>query len=372
MSTFLREELGVKPLLVGNSDHGHNRSGYPIVAGTSLLDVVDGHVYWQHPRYLTGAGGQRTGFDIPNTPMVDDPLRSTVVQLSRSAVAGKPYTVSEVNHPFPNEYACEGLPILAAYAAMQDWDGVFAYTLAHREIVGADPVVAGHFDFAHDPVKMSQMAAGALLFLRGDVRPAARTVGRSYTREQVIESIRLPWSEQPYFTPGFPLALPLQHAMRVTSFDGPATGRFEAPSDPPLRSDTDELAWVSGAKGSGLVTINTARSQALIGFCRGRQETTANLAVAVEVPFCAITLHALDDKPIAESERLLLTATARLANSGMALAIAYLAQGKGWIKSGHEAARPLKRLCGRQISAAARGASSTGMPESPADLLVVV
>ena len=83
----------------------------------------------------------RAGFEIPNTPMVNDPLHSTVVQLSRSAVAGKPYTVSEVNHPFPNEYACEGIPILAAYAALHDWDGMFWYTLAHDD-AGRRPAAA--------------------------------------------------------------------------------------------------------------------------------------------------------------------------------------------------------------------------------------
>ena len=34
-----------------------------------------------------------------------------------------------------------------------------------------EPAVLGHFDFAKEPVKMSQLAAGALAFLRGDVRP---------------------------------------------------------------------------------------------------------------------------------------------------------------------------------------------------------
>lgn len=57
--------------------------------------------------------------------MVNDPLHSTVVELSRSAVGGKPYIVSEVKHPFPAEFAAEGIPILAAYAAFQDWDGIF-------------------------------------------------------------------------------------------------------------------------------------------------------------------------------------------------------------------------------------------------------
>jgi hypothetical protein len=63
-----------------------------------------------------------------NTPVVNDPLHSTVVKLTRSAFAGKPFLVSEVNHPRPNEFLSEMIPILAAYSAFQDWDGVFFYS----------------------------------------------------------------------------------------------------------------------------------------------------------------------------------------------------------------------------------------------------
>lgn len=318
MAKFLREELGVKALLLGNSDHGHSRTGYPQLLGTSLLDVVDGHVYWQHPSYQTDPQtGRQTGFTIANTPMVDAPFSSTVVGLSRSAFAGKPYTVSEVNHPFPNEYACEGIPILAAYAAFQDWDGLFWYSLAHQDVVALEAKVGGHFDLAMDPVKMTQLPAGALMFLRGDVRPAARTLTRTYTREQVRESLRLPAKERPYFTPGFPPGLPLQHASRIASLDGPATGTFTGEDANPLRSDTGELAWHFGERATGLVAVDTERSQALIGFVGMNRVRLKNLAVEVQTPFSAITLSALDDRPIAQAEKLLVTATARMANSGM-------------------------------------------------------
>lgn len=315
---FLREELGVKALLAGNSDHSHYRTGYPQLAGTSLLDVVDGHVYWQHPNYQTDPQtGRQTGFTIGNTPMVDDPRSSTVVQLSRSAFAGKPYMVSEVNHPFPSEYACEGIPILAAYGAFQDWDGIFWYTLAHREVTRLEPKVAGHFDLAMDPVKMSQLPVGALMFLRGDVRPAAETIQRTYSREQVIESIRLPARERPYFTPGFPLNLPLEHSSRIATLEGAPTGAFARAGTSPFHSDTGELSWYSGEKGTGLVTIDTERTQALIGFVNAHQIRLKHLSVQTQTPFCALTLSSLDDRSIAKSSKLLLTVTARVANSNM-------------------------------------------------------
>ena len=95
---------------------------------------------------------------------------------------------------------------------------------------------------------MTEMAAGALMFLQFDVKPARQTVERTYSREQVLDAGLLPaglrpGSEQPYFTPGFPLALPLEHEVRIKSFDGPPTAKFTAAEGDPILSDTKELAW---------------------------------------------------------------------------------------------------------------------------------
>ncbi|MGA2501570.1 MAG: hypothetical protein ABSH20_27840, partial [Tepidisphaeraceae bacterium] len=315
MARHLRDAVGVKCPLIGNSDHGHGNACYALLASVSRLDVVDGHVYWQHPRYVSDSTGKRSGFEINNTAMASDPLHSTPVQLSRSAVAGKPYTVSEVNHPFPAEDACEGVPLLAAYAAFQDWDGIFWYTLAHKDIGQMDAKVAGHFDFAFDPVKMTQLPAGALMFLRGDAKPAAQTITRTYSHEQVLDSLRLTGSQGPYFTPGFPPALPLMHAMRIGSFDGPATATFEQVPTDTIVSDTGELSWFN-RRSAGVVAINTPRCQSLVGSVKPGDKT-ANLSVDVSTRFCAVTLTSLDDRPVASSRKLLLNTATRAANTGM-------------------------------------------------------
>ncbi|MGQ9604815.1 MAG: hypothetical protein ACUVTW_01330 [Thermogutta sp.] len=319
MRRLLRAELGVQSLIVGNSDHGHGHSGYPVVAGTSLLDVVDGHVYWQHPAYIRDAETGRTvGFKIPNTPMVVDPLHSTVAQLARTPVAGKPYTVSEVNHPFPHRFACEGIPILAAYGAFQDWDGIFWYTLAHAEIVGTEPRIASHFDLAFDPVKMTQLAACAAAFLRGDVRAAERTVLRSYSAADIRESIRSKnrWEFAPFFTPGLSAALPLKHAVRVEALESETQIPTETVVDNPILSDTGELAWRTEGKDRGVVAINTPRFQALIGYGRDLPAETDNMQIRLESEFAAITLSAVESTPIADAKELLLTTCGAVANAG--------------------------------------------------------
>jgi hypothetical protein len=85
----------------------------------------------------------------------------------------------------------------------------------------------------------------------------------------------------------------------------------------PVRSDTGELAWYTAGEKKGAVTVKTARTEALVGFVKAALADLAHLAAAVEPEFCAITLSALDEKPIAAAGRLLLTAGARAAYTDM-------------------------------------------------------
>jgi hypothetical protein len=306
LASYLKETLKVRAPLIATADHSHSGSSYPLLASTSQLDIVDGHTYWQHP----GPRG------IPNTPMVNAPLQSTVVELSRTAFAGKPYTVSEVNHPFPNDYASEGIPILAAYAALQDWDGIFWYTFEPKASREWKPMVGDPFDISHNPVKMPQLAAGALMFVRGDVHPSVQSVLRSYSPRDVQDSLRLPATERPYFTPGFPLSLPLMHISRIASLNARQAGKIEAVGADPIVSDTRELVWATSKEKGGLVTVDTERSQAVIGFLNAHTKELHNIIPQINNRFACLTLSALDGRPIARSSHLLLTTGAGVGNTG--------------------------------------------------------
>ncbi|MGH9557113.1 MAG: hypothetical protein ACRD2Y_14945 [Terriglobales bacterium] len=177
--------------------------------------------------------------------------------------------------------------------------------------------VGDPFDISLDPVRMTQMAAGALMFLRGDIRPARQTVERTYSREQVLDSARLPRSEQPYFTPGFPLALPLQHGTRIRSLEGTPALQWPSVNSNPIVSDTRELVWQTSPEKGGLVTVETDRTQALVGFVQANRMALRNLSADVSNRFAAIVVTSLDSKPLAQSARMLLTAGSRVANTNM-------------------------------------------------------
>jgi hypothetical protein len=143
-------------------------------------------------------------------------------------------------------------------------------------------------------------------------------VARSYTAKQVYDSMILPAATQaPYFTPGFPLDLPLEHEVRISSLDGPGTQRFsEAPVPDPIVSDTGQLAWYTSNGRDGLVTMDAARTQGLVGFVRANGKAVSHVKADVENRFCTIWLTSMDRKPIAESSRMLLVAGGRVENTG--------------------------------------------------------
>jgi len=156
-----------------------------------------------------------------------------------------------------------------------------------------------------------------MLFLRGDVQPALKTIPRSYPIEQVMEGIRAPFSESPYFTAGFSLSIPLRHTTRIVGFNGQPDQYPQVNKESPIVSDTGELTWHYSPQAKALVTVETERSQALIGFVKDHNTALKNLSAEVDNEFCSIILTSLDGQPISSSERLLLVTTARSGNSGM-------------------------------------------------------
>jgi hypothetical protein len=321
MGAYLRGDLGVRQVILGTSDHNHSMNQVLHVENNTVLDVIDGHVYWQHPRF-PGSAWSRSNWTITNTPMVDAPDHSAPAQLSRSLVKGMPYIVSELNAPFPNDTAAEFIPVTAAYAALQDWDGLFwfDYGGGSTEASWTTGMITSFFSMANDPVKMAQTAVGALMFLRGDVRTAQTLVERHLTHERVVESLRdteVPNDLHPYELSHLPGRLALIHATAIADFHADEPAPREGELDLPegfIVSDTEELVWLEGTS-QGAVLIDTPRIQGYVG--RATSCELPHLAIELETPFAAVQLISLENAPIAESGALLLLAAARVANTGM-------------------------------------------------------
>jgi len=320
MNRFLKEELKVRAPIAGT------------IVGCSTpnlmakLDWVDTHAYWQHPHF-SGRPWDQENWIVENKTMVNE-RGGTVPGLALKRVNGKPHACTEYNHPAPNTYSSEGMLLLAAYAALQDWDAIYAYTYSHTRNDGWDMrKITGFFDIDQHPTKMTTLPAAAALFLRGDVQPAKQCVTVALTTEQETDLLRTAraWSLVDAGNVGVSREAALIHRVAIAA-DGAKLPREavlpnrSATTGDRFVSDTGELVWDVREQNRSVVTINSTRSKAVIGFGGGKRfelgEFTIEPAEGMQNGWSAITLTALDEN-VKSPKRWLLTATGYAENTGM-------------------------------------------------------
>ncbi|MBM4078920.1 MAG: hypothetical protein FJ278_04405 [Planctomycetes bacterium] len=358
--------LGVKVPIASTGALGETA---PSAAAAATLDFIDQHTYWHHPSYpdgrtrLYGAGETEVSpFVTPVNDARSECHMNNVMRTAAVKAAGLPLVNSEWNIPWPNEHRMAGPLFIAAYACLQDWDGILLYaprpikTLAESpEAERCDTAIAV-FDPMFDPSRMATWQAAGTMFLRGDVQAANKLVtivhGENdpfFARTAAIEPHR-----QPHGARYAPFRF-LPFVSRVEScWSGLATprrsdlslqARLDAPRDPNadpqwllrvvqesaraqrvwpehvmrqdvLSSDTGQLAW---AYGDGYFTADAPLSQAAVGRIGGQDIRLSALSVGATTERCAVSATSLDGKPLSASARILLCAGARAQNTDLRL-----------------------------------------------------
>jgi hypothetical protein len=331
MENYLKG-LGVKVPISG-SNHWYNVAAD--VKSNAVLDYIDRHRYWDHPKY-----GYGTDIVFEDQPMVKFPEEALPNNFAYYRVAGMPFVISEWNCCFPNEYRAEGPMIMAAYAALQDWDAVLQFSFAAG---GWGKVMQDNFDIGAWPQVFAEWPAAALLFYRGDVAKAKQVLTESLLPQDVFGSIR---EDNPIFNePLLPLVTGSQinfvDSIQQASADNPSPilEKYVDLENQCLTSDTGQLKWDWG---QGMFKIDTPRTQGGVGFIKGEGQgkgegeggnqgkevgavlaagqtaglITNDLRIYPSTEFSSIFVSSLDKKPIRQSGRLLLTATARAENTG--------------------------------------------------------
>lgn len=315
IAAYLKRELKVKAPISGT------QLGYSTPQLQAELDYVDDHSYWCHPSPVSKA------WRIRNEPMVNS--FACILALAGRRVWGKPYTVSEYNHPFPNQYGAEGQPMLRAYGALQGWDGVFEYTYNHspdfepRNNTYFFSIIARTDVLAHLP-------ACAAMYLRGDVREAqGRVVGslddaayfdRLVNHKSISSSIGSCGIDGKY-------ALVHKVAMAFPAGTSEAAVRAPNPATPAwgdvIVSDTGELTWNRERPGKAYWTVDTPDTKLFSGFPDGREIALGGVRLAVgrtRLGWATVSLtsrHATGFGGDRRSANILLAATGFSENKGM-------------------------------------------------------
>lgn len=112
-----------------------------LIAGTQMgwsppqvhanLDVIASRAYWQHP-HLPGKPRDMDNWMVKNLLMASRGNGDTLPNPALARVVDKPFPCNEYNRAAPNTYSSEGFLLLAAYATLQDWDGILPSAYSHR------------------------------------------------------------------------------------------------------------------------------------------------------------------------------------------------------------------------------------------------
>ncbi len=333
MRDCLVNELGVKaPLIDSQVEYG----GLSGLSREAKSDFIDSHAYWQHPEF-PGRQWDNANWSIVNTPQIDAIAKGAFNELTRLAqrrVAGKPFSVSEYDHPAPSDFAVEMMPELAVAASLQDWDAIYLFCHGPYGKGRENSRIESYFDQTNHPGKFGFAPAAALLFRGGMLSPLPE-----------IATLKLPdspWLKFNDFASAWTKACPSESAKDLLRRRLQISQEFLPPGATASASSSvqdaklpkaDASARMNGehallsASGDGFATLSGEIGPEAVK--AGALEASSSNGKGV---FASLMLAACDLKPVGKSSRLLLTIGGRFENQGMAWNATRTSVGAKWGK----------------------------------------
>ncbi len=317
MSKAIRAS-GYKGLITGTNQRTEQPIDHYVNASS---DWVDGHVYYSSP---VDGYQYKAGVSFLHDPTVAAEM-NLIADVARRRVAGTAYSISEWSSLQP-VFRNDALVQMAAYAGLHNWSPLM-YALGGSPFSESDQAnckLDDVFELKCQGALLALWPALSRLFHRRDVKESPVAYYRP------IDDVEL-------FDPRTRVGLP-------TGLAYVAKSGMEFVREKSRKSDFDELLakYVRGSSatsvtgelftdwGRGLFTLDTPRSQGIVGKTDGAKQSVSNLSVRVRNPWATVLATSLDDKPLSKSSRILVSAVGNAVNRGMKLA----PNGTAWKNAG--------------------------------------
>lgn len=307
---FIREELGMKFLITDLNFPGHATQA----GNRAMLDLVDSHEYWDHPHF---AGAAWTAPIRHHNGSALKAHARYMRWLMPRRIFGKPHIVTEFNYCQPNPYRHELAGMLGAYAALQDWDGLwrFCWVESYNKLKKTAPPWG--FEILYDPqAQLSELILFAL-FGRGDVRAAEPAFAFRFDPDWVRSLSGKPAAVGYYPEDFGQLGLFGRIGTITPDTPFPDLPAFEAWKPqwqqqlPQAVREALQAQWITAATGEiqlnsedGSLKVITPRSEVLT--LAGSELSGKVLEVNQADQTQSVALIALDDRPLPQSAHLLL------------------------------------------------------------------
>ncbi len=331
LNYFRRMEKAIRKTgyqgLIAGSNHWTDVAADVFV--NSVMDYLDRHEYFGQ---LMNGYGVEAGVGFKGKSMLHDSSAFLIGKLASRRVKDMPFIVTEWGHCEISGYRHEGIFAMAAYSAFQNWSalqyglGGKPFDQDHLEMSR----LAGVYDIANHPGIMALHPATYLMVTRGDVAEASSEWFLPICDDDALDPrTRLGRSEQSNKGDEENLVSTVdiwrvhRGALAAKSgivFNGAEklepqwVDAFEETVGKVTTSSTGELTFNYE---QGLLRVDAPKSQGFAGFARNSMQTCGNVRATVENEHCCFLVTAIDNKPISQSRRLLVTAVGNSANTGM-------------------------------------------------------
>ena len=254
--------------------------------------------------------------------------------------------MTEFNYVNPNRYRAEGGVLMPAYASLQDWDALYNFEYATKREAAINGSIGNPFSLANDPIGLIADRLSALLFLRGDIKPASGRIAYAVEEEEAYSDRQRQYPA--YFSRlglvtkigsrvGSPGAIVAQGGFDAlvsgVAAEDRAAGLYAAKPDlieklledgvlprgsidldaKRFRSDTGEIEL---AAGEGTIRVVTPMSELFVLPGRSVLEG-GKVSVRNGETFATVSVISVDGKAIAEAERLLVACLTNTSYTGM-------------------------------------------------------
>jgi len=346
MRAFLRDELGCKALITNMNAWTYHIADQHARAS---FDYIDDHFYVDHPDFIENAW--RLPSKCPNT----SPIAGGATggrQRAFTRVYGKPFTITEFNYSGPGRFRGVGGILTGAMGAFQDWNAMWRFAYAHGRESMLRPERLDYFNMATDPLGQASERATLCLFLRSDLKPAPQTLSIVMTDAEALATRpqhQLPpkWDWAAWVTrvgttvarEGQPVSATIpfvlgEASQKLVGADaipnpyGSDSAKFtstlkekgilsaENPTDPAKQhfvSSTGEITIDGPSDVMILDTPRTAGGYAPVG--KSVHAVKSGFTATIQEADATVFVNALDDKPVRESARLLVTHLTDLQNT---------------------------------------------------------
>ena len=328
IAAVLRDELGCRAPF---SDlNGIQISLSDLAARGALLDYADDHIYYDHPTFLGSGNG--TPSSLPN----DHPFRGAALGVTPYAalrLADRPYTITEFNFTAPGKYRAGGGLSMGATAALQDWSGVWRFDWGSGDAGTPWTQTMAYFCASGDPIQQLSERVASALFLRRDIEPLGPSlVARLPTavaagpHADARLQIAAPWRWAGWYAR---LGYVLADESPAGALDLGAYPAADQRSDAEVRALLglgDALpanalgveaagGAVTANGGTGLFCIASPRTAG--GFASRGAGEAGPLSFELEGGSASVCAISVDGRPLASSDRILLTHLTDALDTGM-------------------------------------------------------